>query len=177
MPEKINSMICIGPAPRAIQRRGGRYGAVNYLLLSLLVLGACQVPETSAPEPPVTAPAGPAARAAPSSSADRVAAIQERLRQTSPQSMPPRSTNAAAYQTWIGRNEDQVRARLGAPLAELRLGAADSMHTRAVLIYPAAPDEPTGLYLYLRGGRVDSVRHDEFNGFEGNSALHWFHTP
>ena len=68
-------------------------------------------------------------------------------------------------------------ARLGAPLAELRLGAADSTRTRAVLIYPAAPDEPTGLYLYLHGGRVDSVRGDEFNGFEGNSALHWFHTP
>ena len=66
---------------------------------------------------------------------------------------------------------------LGAPRAELRLGAADSTRTRAVLIYPAAPDEPTGLYFYLRGGRVDSVRGDEFNGFEGNSALHWFHTP
>ena len=91
--------------------------------------------------------------------------------------MPPPSINAVAYQTWIGCNEDQVRARLGARLAELHLGAADSMHTRAVLIYPAAPDEPTGLYLYLRGGRVDSVRRDEFNGFEGNSALHWFHTP
>ena len=164
-------MTSIGPGP------WGQWHPVKYLLLPLLAVGACQAPETAAPDIPVAAAAKPAERTAPASNADRVAAIQERLRQTASQTIPPQATNSTAYQTLIGRNEEQVRARLGVPLAELRLGAADSTRTRAVLIYAAMPDEPTGLYLYLSAGRVDSVRGDEFNGFEGNSALHWFHTP
>lgn len=143
---------------------------VKYLLLPLLLLSACQTPEAATPKPA-------AATTAPKNSADRVASIQERLQQADSTALSLQPIHSQADQTWIARNEAYVRARLGLPLAELRLHAADSTRTKVVLIYPVAPNDPTGLYLYLRGGHVDSVRHDEFNGFEGNSALHWFHTP
>ncbi len=162
--------------------------AMRHWVFSLLVLSACQEPDAMVPEPagaqtptpaPTTAPVPDESTTTvvPATSALRAAAIQDLLRQPDSTGVARPPALARADSTWLGRDEAEVRSSLGSPRAELRLNAANPTYSKAVLIYPVAPDDPTGLYLFLRSGRVDSVRRDEFNGLEGSSALRWFSSP
>ncbi len=139
---------------------------MNRVWILGLMAAACQAP---APEPASDVPDATKDSVVATTTPDpRVASAQERLQSGGDRdSAPAAFAIPAEYAALDGFTEAQVRQRLGEPRAERRGG------NRAVWVYPVAPEDPTGLYLYFDGGRVDSIRLDEFNGFEGNSALDW----
>jgi hypothetical protein len=69
-----------------------------------------------------------------------------------------------------GRTLAEVRQALGTPFDSKQSG------DREVVLYRVYPDDSTTLYLFAKGGTIERFRLDEFNGWDGSSALSWF-TP
>lgn len=67
-----------------------------------------------------------------------------------------------------GRTLVDVEKALGKPFD------SKQSRDRAIVLYRVNPDDATALYLFAEGGTVERFRLDEFNGWEGSSALSWF---
>jgi hypothetical protein len=118
--------------------------------------------------------------AAPSTS-DKIASIQERLQG---QDADPTALDEPVYRIdqerfapfrlndgrleFRGRSLADVENALGKPFDSKQSG------DRAVVLYRVYPDDATALYLFAKGGTVERFRLDEFNGWDGSSALTWF---
>ncbi|MFU8861575.1 MAG: lipoprotein [Cyclonatronaceae bacterium] len=74
----------------------------------------------------------------------------------------------------MGKNTSEVDAILGEPRALVRQTAANPEFSREVRIYLPYDEDPTGFYIYFRGGEVVDERLDEFNGLYGSTVLEWF---
>lgn len=114
---------------------------------------------------------------------DKIASIQERLqsqdagqatldepeyRIDQPRFAPFRLSDGRL--DFRGRTLSDVRQALGEPFDSKQSG------DRAVVLYRIYPDDSTTLYLFAIGGTIERFRLDEFNGWDGSSALSWF-TP
>lgn len=115
------------------------------------------------------------------STSDKIASIQERL-QGSDES--PNALEEPVYRIeqerfapfrlsdgrieFRGRTLADVEKALGKPFDSKQSG------DRAIVLYRVNPDDATALYLFAEGGTVERFRLDEFNGWEGSSALSWF---
>jgi hypothetical protein len=114
---------------------------------------------------------------------DKIASIQERLqgqdagqaaldepvyRVDQPRFAPFRLSDGRLE--FRGRTLSDVENALGQPFDTKRSG------DRAVVLYRVYPDDSTTLYLFANGGTIERFRLDEFNGWDGSSALSWF-TP
>lgn len=141
-------------------------------ILALLILSCASEPKTeSAMAEPTAAP----------STSDKIASIQERLQ--------GQDTDAATLEEPVyridqerfapfrlsdgrldfrGRSLSDVENALGKPFDSKQSG------DRAVVLYRVYPDDATTLYLFAQGGKVERFRLDEFNGWDGSSALTWF---
>lgn len=73
--------------------------------------------------------------------------------------------------TLTGRLVNEVKTLLGEPPVLVRSIAANPEYSREVWIYLPYEDDPTGLYIYFKGGRVVKTRLDEFNGLEGSAIF------
>lgn len=76
--------------------------------------------------------------------------------------------------TVMGKTTGEVDAILGEPRALVRQTAANPEFSREVRIYSPYEEDPTGFYVYFRGGVVVEERMDEFNGLYGSAVLEWF---
>jgi predicted small lipoprotein YifL len=76
--------------------------------------------------------------------------------------------------TVLGKTTGEVDAILGEPRALVRQTAANPEFSREVRIYSPYDEDPTGFYIYFRGGVVVEERMDEFNGLYGSAVLEWF---
>lgn len=76
--------------------------------------------------------------------------------------------------TVMGKTTGEVDAILGEPRALVRQTAANPEFSREVRIYSPYDEDPTGFYIYFRGGVVVEERMDEFNGLYGSAVLEWF---
>lgn len=65
--------------------------------------------------------------------------------------------------TLLGEKASEVEELLGVPPVLARQGG------REVWIYSPYDDDPTGIYLYFKAGKVVKGRLDEFNGLAGSS--------
>lgn len=141
-------------------------------LLALFLMSCSQEPKTDA------APAD--STAAPSTS-DKIASIQERLQGAEEASDALEEPvyridqeRFAPFRLSDGRIEfrdrtlTDVEKALGKPFDSKQSG------DRAVVLYRVYPDDATALYLFTKDGIVERFRLDEFNGWEGSSALSWF---
>jgi regulator of replication initiation timing len=73
--------------------------------------------------------------------------------------------------TLQGESIDDVRQLLGEPPYLARSTAANPQNNREVWVYTPFEDDPTGLYLFFKGNRLDSSRQDEFPGLR--QAYFW----
>ena len=71
--------------------------------------------------------------------------------------------------TLEGESLEDVRQLLGEPPYLVRSTAADPRQNREVWVYGPFPDDPTGLYLFFKGDRLDKARIDEFPGLRESS--------
>jgi hypothetical protein len=76
--------------------------------------------------------------------------------------------------TVMGKTTAEVDSLLGEPIALVRQTAANPEFSREVRIYSPYDEDPTGFYIYFRGGVVVEERLDEFNGLYGSAVLEWF---
>ncbi len=70
--------------------------------------------------------------------------------------------------TLEGEPIEDVRQLLGEPPYLVRSTAADPQNSREVWVYTPFREDPTGLYLFFKGGRLDKARMDEFPGLRGS---------
>ncbi len=70
--------------------------------------------------------------------------------------------------TLTGKPVEDVRQLLGEPPFLVRSTAADPQFSREVWVYTPFDQDPTGLYLFFKGGRLDKSRIDEFQGLRGS---------
>ena len=141
-------------------------------LIALLFVACSAEPKTDAVPSDTTA--------TPSTS-DKIASIQERLQGADEASealeepvyridqerfAPFRLSDGRIE--FRGRSLADVEKALGEPFDSKQSG------DRAVVLYRVYPDDSTALYLFAKGGTVERFRLDEFNGWEGSSALSWF---
>lgn len=73
--------------------------------------------------------------------------------------------------TLQGETTTRVRELLGEPPHLIRSIAVNPAASREIWIYSPYDEDPTGLYLYFKGGTLDSSRQDEFNGLYGSGLL------
>ena len=157
------------------------YSAFGYLyamkivlpsLIALFFVACSSEPKTDAVSTDTTA--------APSTS-DKIASIQERLQGADEASDALEEhvyridqERFAPFRLSDGRIEFRgtsladVKKALGEPFDSNQSG------DRAVLLYRVNPDDASALYLFAEDGTVERFRLDEFNGWEGSSALSWF---
>jgi hypothetical protein len=76
--------------------------------------------------------------------------------------------------TVMGKTTAEVGSILGEPRALVRQTAANPEFSREVRIYSPYDEDPTGFYIYFRGGVAVEERMDEFNGLYGSAVLEWF---
>lgn len=78
--------------------------------------------------------------------------------------------------TLEGRSTKEVRDLLGEPPVLVRNVAANPEFTREIWVYRPFDEDPTGLYLYFKSGKLVNSRLDEFSGLEGLLAdeLFWY---
>lgn len=70
--------------------------------------------------------------------------------------------------TLEGEPIEDVRRLLGEPPFLVRSTAVDPQNSREVWVYTPFADDPTGLYLFFSGGRLEKSRLDEFPGLRGS---------
>lgn len=112
---------------------------------------------------------------------DKIATIQERLQggdagQTTLDEPVYRidQPRFAPFRLSDGRLE--FRGRTLRDVEDVLGKAFDSKQSgdRAVVLYRVYPDDSTTLYLFAKNGIIERFRLDEFNGWDGSSALSWF---
>ncbi len=143
---------------------------ISFLLLGVFALScaAPEVPKVESVDTTVTVTAD-----------DKISDIQERLRAGNNTSIdePTYRIDQERFAPFRkadgtidlrGRSVKEVRAALGEPFTSKHSGS------KSVLLYRVYPDDSTALYLFVNGSVVDRFRLDEFNGWEGSSALSWF---
>lgn len=142
----------------------------SFLLLGVFALG-CNTPEVQKVESVDTT--------ATVTADDKILDIQERLRAGSEPSIdePTYRIDQERFAPFRkadgtidlrGRSVDEIRSALGEPFTSKHSGS------KSVLLYRVYPDDSTALYLFVNGSVVERFRLDEFNGWEGSSALSWF---
>lgn len=73
--------------------------------------------------------------------------------------------------TLVNETVEQVAELLGQPPFLVRSTAFSPEHSREVWIFLPYEGDPTGLYLYFKGGRFHKSRLDEFNGLPGSAVF------
>lgn len=73
--------------------------------------------------------------------------------------------------TLTGRLVNELKTLLGEPPVLVRSIAANPEYSREVWVYFPYEDDPTGLYIYFKGGRVTKTKLDEFNGLVGSAIF------
>lgn len=73
--------------------------------------------------------------------------------------------------TLQGETTSKLRELLGEPPHLIRSMAVNTAFSREIWIYVPFDEDPTGLYLYFKGGTLDRSRSDEFNGLYGSGLL------
>ncbi len=73
--------------------------------------------------------------------------------------------------TLTGESTTRVRQLLGEPPFLIRSIAANPEFNREIWIFNAYPEDPTGLYLFFKAGKLDSSRLDEFPGLYNSGLL------
>ena len=73
--------------------------------------------------------------------------------------------------TLQGETTDRVRELLGEPPYLIRSIAVNTAASREIWIFTPYDEDPTGLYLFFKGGTLDSSRQDEFGGLYGSGLL------
>lgn len=68
--------------------------------------------------------------------------------------------------TLEGKSTEEVRQLLGEPPFLVRSTAVNPQNNREVWIYTPFDQDPTGLYLFFKGGQLASSRLDEFPGLQ-----------
>lgn len=73
--------------------------------------------------------------------------------------------------TLAGKTTAEIRELLGEPPVLIRSSAVVAEASREIWIYAARQEDPTGLYLFFKGDRLDESRLDEFNGLPNSGLL------
>jgi hypothetical protein len=73
--------------------------------------------------------------------------------------------------TLAGQTTGRVRELLGEPPFLIRGIAANPEFNREIWIFNAAPEDPTGLYLFFKANKLNSSRLDEFQGLYNSGLL------
>jgi FtsZ-binding cell division protein ZapB len=73
--------------------------------------------------------------------------------------------------TLTGEPVSRIQALFGEPPFLIRSIAANPAASREIRIYLPGGEDPTGVYLFFKGGRLHSSRIDEFNGLYGSGLL------
>jgi hypothetical protein len=73
--------------------------------------------------------------------------------------------------TLTGESTNRVRELLGRPPVLIRSIAANQQFNREIWVYMPFDEDPTGLYLFFKGDRLDSSLKNEFNGLYGSGLL------
>jgi hypothetical protein len=136
---------------------------------TLLVASCSSTPETE------SKPAESQAVTAP----DKISSIQDRLREADDSLAPDPGYKIDLPRFDAFRTEAGTVRFEGKTLAEVTSALGDPFTSResgnkSVLLYRVYPDDSTALYLFLKDDVVEQFRLDEFNGWEGSSALNWF---
>ncbi len=76
-----------------------------------------------------------------------------------------------AESTLKGESTARVRELLGEPPFLIRSIAVNQEFSREIWIFTPFDQDPTGLYLFFKGGRLDSAILNEFNGLPGSDLL------
>lgn len=142
---------------------------------ALIVCATLLVASCSSSPKPESKPVEPQAETAP----DKISSIQDRLRQADEDLSPdpdyridlPRfdafRTEAGTVR-FEGKTLVDITSALGEPFTSRESGS------KSVLLYRVYPDDSTALYLFMKDDVVEQFRLDEFNGWDGSSALNWF---
>ncbi len=69
--------------------------------------------------------------------------------------------------TLEGRTTEEIRTLLGEPPVLVRNVAVNPEFTREIWVFRPYDEDPTGLYLYFKTGKLMNSRLDEFSGLEG----------
>jgi len=146
-----------------------------HMKFALIVCVTLLVASCSSTPDPDPKPIEPQTETAP----DKISSIQDRLRQAEDGLTPdpgyridqPRfdafRTEAGTVR-FEGKTRAEVTSALGEPFTSRESG------NKSVLLYRVYPDDSTALYLFMKDDVVEQFRLDEFNGWDGSSALHWF---
>ncbi len=76
-----------------------------------------------------------------------------------------------AETTLMGESTARVRELLGEPPFLIRSIAVNPESSREIWIFSPFDQDPTGLYLFFKGGKLDSTESNEFNGLQGADLL------
>lgn len=76
-----------------------------------------------------------------------------------------------AETTLKGENTARVRELLGEPPFLIRSIAVNPEFSWEIWIFSPFDQDPTGLYLFFKGGKLDSAELNEFNGLQGSDLL------
>ncbi|MBS3900398.1 MAG: hypothetical protein KGZ54_00050 [Dethiobacter sp.] len=76
-----------------------------------------------------------------------------------------------AESTLKGESTARVRELLGEPPFLIRSIAVNPEFSREIWIFTPFDQDPTGLYLFFKGGKLDSAELNEFNGLPGSDLL------
>lgn len=76
-----------------------------------------------------------------------------------------------AETTLKGESTARVRELLGEPPFLIRSIAVNPQFNREIWIFAPFDQDPTGLYLFFKGGQLDSAELNEFNGLYGSGLL------
>lgn len=136
---------------------------------TLFVASCSSTPETE------SKPAESQAETAP----DKISSIQDRLREADDSLAPDPGYKIDLPRFDAFRTEAGTVRFEGKTLAEVTSALGDPFTSResgnkSVLLYRVYPDDSTALYLFMKDDVVEQFRLDEFNGWEGSSALNWF---
>ncbi|MBT9148458.1 MAG: hypothetical protein DDT32_02232 [Syntrophomonadaceae bacterium] len=73
--------------------------------------------------------------------------------------------------TLMGESTARVRELLGEPPFLIRSIAVNPEFSREIWIFTPFDQDPTGLYLFFKGGKLDSTESNEFNGLQASDLL------
>lgn len=76
-----------------------------------------------------------------------------------------------AETTLKGENTARVRELLGEPPFLIRSIAASPEFSREIWVFVPHDEDLTGLYLFFKGGKLDSAELNEFNGLQGSDLI------
>lgn len=114
---------------------------------------------------------------------NQVAELEEEIAQLRDQGQAPPEINRQPKPGWeayfptpetttlTGESVTRVRELLGEPPVLIRSIAVNPQFNREIWVFTPFDQDPTGLYLFFKGGQLVSSRLDEFNGLYGSGLL------